>query len=117
LANPKTETRLWLWQRASAVVLALAVSVHLATMIYAVRGGISGAEIIGRVSGNGYWLAFYSVFVSAIAVHAPIGIRTILNEATNLTPRAVHAAMATASLIILTMGFRAVIALYTAGPS
>lgn len=60
------------------------------------------------------WFAFYSVFVISIAVHAPIGIRTILNEMTSIGPSATHLIMATFSLIILVMGFRAVIGLFNA---
>jgi fumarate reductase subunit C len=71
---------LWLAQRASALVLALCVLVHLATMIYAIRGGLSAAEILSRTRGSAGWLAFYSLFVLAVTVHAPIGLRPILGE-------------------------------------
>jgi succinate dehydrogenase subunit C len=74
------ETLLWIAQRASAAVLALCVVVHLATIIYAVQGGLSAAEILGRTRGNAAWFAFYSIFVLAVAVHAPIGLRTIFIE-------------------------------------
>src|ERR1700746_3715237 len=71
------ETRLWLAQRASAAVLALCVAVHLATMIIAVRGGLSAADILGRTRDSFGWAAFYGLFVLAVAIHAPIGLRTI----------------------------------------
>ena len=61
-------------------MLALCVAVHLATVIFAVQGGLSAAEILGRTRGNTAWLAFYLVFVAAVAVHAPIGLRAILTE-------------------------------------
>jgi fumarate reductase subunit C len=67
-------------QRASAVVLAFCVAVHLATIIYAVQGGLGAAEILDRTRGNAAWLAFYAVFVLALAVHAPIGLRSIFIE-------------------------------------
>lgn len=76
----KSETLLWLAQRASAAVLALCVSVHLVTIVYAVRGGLSAAEILGRTRGSTAWLAFYGVFVVAASVHAPIGLRAVLAE-------------------------------------
>ena len=44
--STRTQTLLWLAQRLSGAVLALTVTVHLITLIYAVRGGLSGAEII-----------------------------------------------------------------------
>ena len=78
--NVKTQTLLWVAQRASAAVLALCVFVHLATMIYAVRGGLTAAEILSRTQGNAAWLAFYTAFVIAITVHVPIGLRTVLGE-------------------------------------
>ncbi len=71
---------LWIAQRASAAVLALCVMVHLATIVYAVQGGLSAAEILGRTRGSTAWFAFYSLFVLAVAVHAPIGLRAVLGE-------------------------------------
>ena len=71
---------LWIAQRASAVVLALCVTVHLATIVYAVQGGLTGAEILARTRGNAAWFAFYSLFVLAVSVHAPIGLRNVLTE-------------------------------------
>jgi fumarate reductase subunit C len=115
MAGPHIETKLWVWQRASAAVLGLCVVVHLGVIIYAVQDGLSAAEIISRVSGNIAWFAFYALFILAVAVHAPIGVRTILNEMTNLSPKMTHLIMAVLCLVILVMGFRAVIGLYQAG--
>ncbi len=115
MSSARVETKLWLWQRMSAAVLGLCVVVHLVTMVYAVQNGLDAAEIIARVSGNVAWLIFYSVFVIAVAVHAPIGIRTILNEVTSLGKKQVHMIMAALSLIMLVMGFRAVIGLFLVG--
>jgi fumarate reductase subunit C len=61
-------------------VLAVCVVAHLATVIYAVQNGLSAAEILGRTRGNAAWLAFYSVFVIAVSVHAPIGLRAVFTE-------------------------------------
>lgn len=76
----RRETLLWIMQRASAAVLALCVLVHLVTVVYAVRGGLSAAEILGRTRGSAAWLAFYSLFVLAVSVHAPIGLRAVALE-------------------------------------
>jgi succinate dehydrogenase subunit C len=76
----RSETALWVAQRASAAVLALCVVVHLATMVYAVRGGLTAAEILERTKGSVAWLAFYTLFVVAIVVHVPIGLRAVLGE-------------------------------------
>ena len=78
--NVRNQALLWAAQRFSAMVLALCVVVHLVTIIYAVRNGLSAAEILGRTRGSYGWFAFYAVFVAAVAVHAPIGMRTIVSE-------------------------------------
>src|SRR2546430_16978048 len=71
---------LFIAQRATAAILVFAVSVHLATIIYAVRGGLDAADVLARTKGNGWFLALYLVFVIAVAIHAPIGLRTIFRE-------------------------------------
>ena len=76
----KAQARLWIAQRASAAVLAVCVVVHLATIIYAVRNGLSAPEILGRTRGSVGWFAFYSLFVLAVTIHAPIGLRPVLAE-------------------------------------
>jgi fumarate reductase subunit C len=108
--SPRSQTLLWVAQRASAVVLALCVVVHLATIIYAMRGGISAAEILGRTRGNSGWLAFYSLFVLACAVHAPIGLRTVLREWAAWRGRGCDAAMWLFAALIAWAGMRAVLA-------
>lgn len=110
--SAKVQTWLWIAQRASAAVLALTVSVHLITLIYAVRGGLTAAEIVTRLHGNAVWLGFYSVFVLAAAVHAPIGLRTILVESVPLAPRVADAVSGVLMLLILLLGFRAIFGLY-----
>ena len=54
IADVAAQVRRWYWQRISAMVLALCVVVHLAVMIYAVRGGLSGAEILARTRGSAF---------------------------------------------------------------
>jgi len=103
---------LFLLQRASAGVLALAVMVHLATIIYAVRGGLTAGEILERTQGNAAYLAFYGVFVAAVAVHAPIGLRNVLREWLGLRGRGCDAALAVFTLVLFALGIRAVAALY-----
>ena len=78
--SAKAQSLLWLAQRASAAVLGVCVVVHLATMVYAIRGGLSAAEILSRTQGSAGWFAFYTVFVLAVTVHAPIGLRAVLGE-------------------------------------
>ena len=72
--NTRSQVLLWGAQRASAMLLAVCVLVHLITIIYAVRHGLSAAEILGRTRGSVAWGLFYATFVAAVAVHAPIFI-------------------------------------------
>ena len=110
--NVKAQTWLWVAQRVSAAVLGLCVLVHLATMIYAVRGGLTAAEILGRTSGNVAWFAFYTVFVLAIAVHVPIGLRAVLLEWAGWRSRGRDLALAGLSICLLYFGMRAVTAVF-----
>jgi fumarate reductase subunit C len=108
----RSETFLWMLQRASAVVLALCVFVHLATIIYAVQGGLSAAEILGRTRGNYGWAAFYSVFVLACAVHVPIGLRAVLAEWLAWRSSARDIALVAFAALIAATGMRAVIGVF-----
>lgn len=71
---------LYLLQRLTALIMAPLVLGHIAVMIYAVQGGLSAAEILGRTQGSLFWALFYGLFVVAVSVHAAIGLRTILFE-------------------------------------
>lgn len=113
--RPATEARLWLAQRLSAMVLALCIVVHFITIIVAVRGGLSAAEISARVGGNPAWTAFYGVFVLAIAVHAPIGLRAVLSEMTALTAKRVDLLCFIAAMLLLVLGFRVVTKFHALG--
>lgn len=105
-----SRAQVWHWaaQRFSAMVLALCVLVHLVTLIYAVRGGLSAAEILGRTRGSMGWGIFYGVFVLAVAVHAPIGLRAVLAETLGWRGVRLSMTMGIAMLVILVLGLRAV---------
>jgi len=105
---------MWLAQRASAVVLALAVVVHLATIIGAVQGGLSAAEIVSRLQGHGGWLAFYLCFVAAAAVHAPLGLRNVLREWTTLPRPLIDWTCGISGIGLLLLGARAAFAMFHA---
>ncbi len=108
----RTQALLWIGQRASAAVLALCVVVHLCTIIYAVRGGLTAAEILGRTRGNAGWLGFYTVFVLAVAVHAPIGLRAILAEWFAWRDSSRDWVLAAFAVLLAFMGLRAVFAVF-----
>ncbi|MEX0730787.1 MAG: hypothetical protein WED00_07290 [Aquisalimonadaceae bacterium] len=105
--SPRNVALLWAAQRLSAVVLAVFVVVHLATMIYAVQGGLSAEEILGRTQGNIGWLLFYTGFVVAAAIHAPIGLRNIAMEHLGWRGRSLEIAMLLVALLLLVLGLRA----------
>jgi len=111
-ARTRLEARLWVAQRLSALVLAVCVLVHLVTIIVAVRGGLSAAEILARTRGSLAWFAFYAVFVAAVAVHAPIGLRTILAETAGWRGRSLDIAAALFATLLFAAGLRTVTGLF-----
>lgn len=113
--STRAQVLLWTAQRASALVLAVCVIVHLATIIYAMRNGLSAAEILGRTRGNAAWAAFYALFVAALAVHAPIGLRNVLAEALGWRGRGVDVAMIAVAMTLVMWGGRAVFAVVSSG--
>lgn len=108
-----TQTVLWLAQRITAAILAVCVVVHLATIIYAVQGGLSAAQILGRTRGNTAWLAFYSLFVLAAAIHAPIGLRTVLGEWLRWRGASREIFLLLFALLLLWAGMRAVLGVFS----
>jgi fumarate reductase subunit C len=109
-ASAIAQARRWYWQRISAMVLAVCVLVHLAVIVYAVRGGLSAAEILGRTRGNWPFAAFYATFVVASAVHVPVGIANIAQEWFGLGERAALWLGRAFATVLLVMGLRAVYA-------
>ena len=108
--NTRTQVLLWTAQRASAAVLALCVVVHLAVIIYAVRGGLTAAEILGRTRGSLAWASFYTLFVAAVAIHAPIGLRTVLGETLGWRGKGWDAMLLVFAVALFLWGLRAVLA-------
>ncbi len=105
--NTRSQVLLWGAQRISAMLLALCVVVHLITVIYAVRNGLSAAEILGRTRGSVAWGGFYALFVAAVAIHAPIGVRNILVEM-GWRGRGVDTLMLVLAIALALWGMRAV---------
>ena len=105
---------LWIAQRVTAMLLALAVTVHLVTIIFAVRGGLTGAEILGRLRGDAAWLSFYAVFALAAGLHGAIGLRNIAGESIGWRGRGFDLAWVTIGLLTALFGIRAAWRLYAA---
>ncbi len=104
------EQRLFALQRLTAMVMAPFVLIHLGVILYAVRGGLTAAEILSRTQGNWGWIAFYGLFVVSVAVHVPIGVRNILIEWTALGRAAAGVVALLFGVVLLAMGLRAVVA-------
>ncbi len=100
--------RLYMLQRITALVMAPLVLGHLAVMIYAIQGGLSAAEILGRTQGSVAWFLFYGLFVVAVAIHGAIGVRTIAHEWGGLRGPALEAFMWVVGLGLFALGARAV---------
>ena len=108
--SARSETMLWIAQRATAALLAVCVLVHLITMTVAVQGGLTAAELLGRTRGNLAWAAFYGLFVLAVAIHAPIGLRTVAGEWLQWRGRAADVCCVAIGVLLLALGARAVAA-------
>ena len=102
------EFHLYMAQRLSALVMAPFVIVHIGVMIYAIQGGLSAAEILGRTQGSVFWALFYGLFVVAVSIHAAIGLRTILGEWAGLRGGARDTVSVVIGLGLLALGARAV---------
>ena len=98
----------FLVQRLSGALLAILLLVHLATIIYAVRNGVSVAEILDRVQGNWVWISFYGIFVIAAVVHATIGLRNILIEMLSIQRRIVDLVVLAYLVTGALLGFSAI---------
>ena len=109
MSTPR-EMKFWVMQRATAGILALCVVVHLATIIYAVRGGLTAGEILGRTRGSLAWGAFYTVFVLAAAVHGAVGLRNIAAEWLGWRGDSVEVAVTVFAVALTMLGLRAVVA-------
>jgi fumarate reductase subunit C len=100
----------YLLQRGTAMLMVPLIITHLALIIWAVQGGLSAEEILSRTRGSFVWASFYGVFVFAAAIHAGIGVQTILREWTPLGRMPVAAIGHVFILALWLLGARAVYA-------
>ncbi len=110
--STRVETWLWMAQRGAALILALCVAGHLATIIYAVHRGLSAASILGRTHGNVPWFFFYLLFATAAAIHGGIGLRTIIRETTAWRGISLEATVGVFVALVAFAGWRAAGALF-----
>lgn len=100
----------YLLQRGTAMVMVPLVLAHLVLIVVAVQGGLSAEEILARTRGSLAWGAFYGLFVASAAVHAGIGLQTVLREWTPLRARGSAVAGHAFMVVLLGLGARAVYA-------
>jgi len=95
-------------QRITALLTAPLVLGHIAVMIYAIQGGLSAAEILGRTQGSILWFLFYGTFVVAVSVHGAIGLRTVAHEWGGVRGTALDGLVWGVGVLLFAMGARAV---------
>lgn len=101
---------LFVLQRLTAMIMAPLVLVHLGLIVYAVRDGLTAAEILARTQGHWGWIGFYTLFVLCVSVHVPIGLRNIMSEWLALDRKWVDAFSFLVGVLLVWMGLRAVVA-------
>ncbi|MHA1164345.1 MAG: succinate dehydrogenase [Alphaproteobacteria bacterium] len=100
----------YLLQRGTAMLMAPLIISHIIIIIMAVQGGLSAEEILSRTRGSMMWASFYGLFVFAAAIHAGIGVQTVLREWTPLGRKASAAIGHSFLAALLLLGARAVYA-------
>ena len=102
--------RLYLLQRATALVMVPLIIGHLAIIFYATRQGLTAADILGRTRGSLGWGVYYAAFVLAASVHGAIGVRGIAMEWGGPRGRSLDLLMWAFGLVLVALGLRAVYA-------
>ncbi|MGI9525154.1 MAG: succinate dehydrogenase [Hyphomicrobiaceae bacterium] len=109
-----TSLRLYIIQRATALVMIPFILAHIAVIFYAVSGGLSAEDILMRTRGSIGWGAFYAVFVLLASTHGAIGLRSILLEWTPLGESAADILAIAFTVVLVMLGLRAVAAVVIA---
>lgn len=108
------DTRLYLLQRISALIMAPLVLLHLGVMIVAIQGGLDSAEILSRTRGSVFFASVYGVFVVTVSIHAAIGLRVVMFEWLRIGGRALSVSSWFIFIVLLLIGVRAVISVIAA---
>jgi fumarate reductase subunit C len=102
--------RLYVLQRATAMIMAPLVLAHLFVIFYATSRGLSAAEVLGRTRGSLGWGLFYGLFVLAAATHGAIGVRVVASEWLGMRGGVLGVVMWGFGLALAGLGLRAVAA-------
>ncbi|MFT5510150.1 MAG: fumarate reductase subunit C [Hyphomicrobiaceae bacterium] len=109
------DLRLYVIQRATAMLMVPLILAHLVIIFYATQTGISAEGILSRTAGSLGWAVFYGVFVVLAAVHGAIGVRTVLREWSPLRGGLLDAIMFIFAALLIGLGARAVVAVTMPG--
>ncbi len=104
------DTRLYLLQRISAMIMAPLVMLHLGVIIIVIQGGLDSAEILSRTQGSLFWGSIYSLFVVMVSIHAAIGLRVVMFEWLKIRDLTLNLISWLIFVILISTGFRAVFA-------
>jgi len=104
------DLKLYLLQRATALIMAPLVIGHVVIMFYATSQGLTAGDILGRTAGSVGWATFYGVFVIAVAIHGAIGLRNIVREWFGATDAIAAGLMWGTGAMLAILGLRGVIA-------
>jgi fumarate reductase subunit C len=102
--------RLYILQRATAIIMAPLVLAHLFVIFYATNRGLSAADILDRTRGSVWWGAFYALFVLTAATHGAIGVRVIAAEWAGMRGRPLDMLMWGFGAMLVVLGLCAVAA-------
>jgi len=106
--------RLYVWQRATAALMAPLVLIHIAVIFYATRQQMTAADILSRTHGSAVWASYYALFVAAVSIHASIGVRNVLAEWSPLAERHAGQFAIMFGILLALLGAHAIFALVVA---
>jgi fumarate reductase subunit C len=106
--------RLYIWQMATAALMAPLVLIHIAVIFYATRQQMSAADILSRTHGSIAWASYYALFVAAVSIHASIGVRNVLAEWSPLTEQRSGQVAIGFGMLLALLGAHAIFALVVA---
>ena len=106
--------RLYVWQRATAALMAPLVLIHIAVIFYATRQQMTAADILSRTHGSAVWASYYTLFVAAVSIHASIGVRNVLAEWSPLAERHAGQFAIMFGIVLALLGAHAIFALVVA---
>ena len=107
--------RLYVWQRATAILMVPLIATHLVLVIYATRHQLTAGDILARTRGSFAWAAFYSAFVGAAAIHGAIGVRSVMSDWVRTSDTVRNCVMWVFGVLLALLGLRAVAAVIWPG--